>query len=119
MATELDSDKRYFGWRDESKATLFFSVRVNNALDIPRITGVAYEDLPVFLKHYNMKGYNGNSLLDRLDPVDENVKNPWDKLNLNVIVPMSKRTFHRLRKEMGLAKVVNFEEHFDTESGGF
>jgi len=71
------------------------------------------ENLPIFLQNYKMKGYNGNSLLDRLDPVDEEVIDPWSSLKLGVILPLSKRMFNRLRKESGLEKVTDLSKFFD------
>jgi len=115
VVSEYDDQNRYIGWGDEKRATLFFMIKIQNALDIPNVTGVMLKDLPVFLRHYKMKGYNGNSILNRLDPVDERIQNPWDKLNLNVMIPITKRLFHKMRKEQGLPKVTNFNDEFPTE----
>lgn len=112
IVTPRGSDNRHPGWADGSKATLFFKITVGNALDIPKVTGIALEDLPVHLRHYKMKGYLGNSTLNRLDPVDAYIRSPWDEVCLNVIVPLSKSMFTKLRAELGLPKITDLSQHF-------
>lgn len=111
-ATDIDYTVRYPGWNSESYATLFFLVEVHNANDICKLTGLSLEELPIFLQHYRMKGYVGNSILDRLDPVDEHIRLPWDKLGLDLIVPLTKRDFNRMRKEAGLHPIKDYSTDF-------
>lgn len=72
------------------------------------LAGCRVEDLPWGLQRYYVnEPYHGNSILNRLDPMDWVPKNPWKNLNLRVIVYLTKRAFNGLRKELGLPKFVS------------
>lgn len=69
-----------------------------NAFELALLAGVKVSQLPDVLQHYEISTpYTGNHLLDRIDPLEWALKNPWQDLNLQVSVPLSKR---------GLAKIV-------------
>jgi len=53
--------------------------------------------MPIFLQTYlKSELYGGNSILDRLDPMDWVPTNPWRKVNFNVIFYFSKRGWNKL-----------------------
>jgi hypothetical protein len=61
--------------------------------------------------------YIGNSILERLDPSDWVLKNPWVQFSnsvrgfpIRVIVALSKRGVNRMRKELGLER-FDWENH--------
>ena len=46
----------------------------------------------------------GNHILDRVDPAEWALHNPWNDLNFNVVVQLSKRAYNRVRKELGMER---------------
>jgi hypothetical protein len=69
--------------------------------------GLPLKDMPWPLEFlYKEDPYDGNHILDRLDPQDWNLKNPWKKLRTNVRVFSCKRHFNARRKALGLPKIV-------------
>jgi len=74
------------------------------------ILGMPYEDLPWQLQRWltNTKPhYEGNSILDRLDPAVWRLHSPWGGRNfdLAITVSLSKRGVNRLRKDLGLPRI--------------
>lgn len=64
------------------------------------LCAVEVDQLPDVLQHWTqIETYNGNHILQRLDPLDWAVHNPWAKLEFKVSVFVSKRIFARLTKE--------------------
>jgi len=60
------------------------------------------EDLPIFLQHkYDKDPYTGNHILDRIDPMEWIVRNPWKELTLGVVFMMTKKVYNALRKSAG------------------
>lgn len=60
--------------------------------DIALMVGKEIADLPDVLRHWRYeKQYAGNHLLDRLDPVEALVHDPWAKLPLQANLYLSKR----------------------------
>jgi len=50
--------------------------------------------------------YEGNPILDRVDPAVWRLRSPWgDKFDLGITVSLSKRGVNRLRKELKLKKI--------------
>jgi len=67
------------------------------------LAGVEEQDLHWALKHwFRDESYRGNPILDRLDPEDWVIKNPWQKLHFRVGVALSRRAFNERRKHLGL-----------------
>ncbi len=67
------------------------------------LCGVEVRDLPWGLQHwYKGAPYYGNSILDRLDPEDWVLSNPWLKLDLRVMVALSRTAYKERRKRVGL-----------------
>lgn len=93
---------KYYCPITKSKATLKQTFVVRTPDEISLITGIPIDELPEPLQHYGDEPYSGNPILNRLDPMDWVVDNPWKKLYLNVVVPLSKTGFMRRRASMGL-----------------
>jgi hypothetical protein len=65
--------------------------------------GMEKKDLPWYMQHwYSQEPYDGNCILDRLDPVDWVLDNPWMKCKWRVGIALSKRAFAARRKALGL-----------------
>jgi len=67
--------------------------------------GLPVDKLPWQMQHWYPSGvepYSGNAILDRCDPVDWVLENPWTRFSFRVGVPFSKRAFNARRKALGL-----------------
>lgn len=67
--------------------------------DLAELAGCLVSDLPDVLQHWSRKEHSGNHLLDRLDPMDWALRNPWAKLRLNVVICLSKRGLAHCQKQ--------------------
>jgi hypothetical protein len=68
-----------------------------NAFEVALLAGVKVSQLPDVLQHYDLsENPSGNHLLNRIDPMDWALKNPWQRLSLQVGVPLSKRGLTRI-----------------------
>ncbi len=108
------------GCYDNGKlATLYFEFIANIPHEISILTGVPVTDLPVQLRDYysTYEPYGGNCILDKLDPMDWVVKNPWRKLPIGVGVYLSKSAFQARRKALGLdpVKPAELDKYRDKE----
>jgi len=91
-------------------ATLFLHFVPKTMHGLAAILNCKVKDLPDVLQHWwQGEEYTGNSILDNIDPMEWVVKDPWKKLRFNVVIPISRRAFKKLRKEFGLPP-VNFDE---------
>ena len=85
------------------KANVYALFTPNNPVALADLAGVTVKDLPVWLQHWYLnEPYDGNSILDRLDPLDWVLHNPWRNLRFLVHIPFAKSNFHRARKALGL-----------------
>lgn len=67
------------------------------AEEVALLCNCAVEDLPLELQHWDLRDtYKGNSILDRIDPMEWVVKNPWHKLDLRILLCVSKRGIKQL-----------------------
>jgi hypothetical protein len=101
--------------RDDVKATIFTHIAVTVPESISTVTGVPVEKLPWPFRYYNCGDpYVGNYILNRLDPANHELHNPWvpghrnrhGGLNLNIGIFHCKRAFNARRKALGLTKKV-------------
>jgi hypothetical protein len=93
----------------ETRASVFTVVQPNCPEALAEVCGVDVEDLPWQLQHWSPdtgEVYKGNSILDRLDPEDHEIENPWHRLVLAIHVALSRRAFDRRRKALGLPRKV-------------
>lgn len=87
---------------DQSEeAQLFISLDVSSVFDVMTITGLRLEDIPAELHHRGVETYTGNSILDRIDPLSD-IRNPWDKLKLSFVLPVSLKMFKEKRRLLNL-----------------
>lgn len=57
------------------------------------------EDMPDVLQHWNKyEPYVGNHILNRIDPLEWMIENPWLELNTKIQIHLSKRAFNNLKK---------------------
>lgn len=83
------------------QAQLFISLDVSSVYDLMTLTGLPLEKIPVELRHRGIDIYTGNSILDRIDPLSH-IRNPWDKLKLSYVLPVSLKAFKDFRRKRGL-----------------
>jgi len=98
------------GWRcvDRGvKASVFYRITVNCPEGLAALLGVEIGDLPWPLQetYWGEEPYHGNSILDRCDPEDFTLENPWIKgFNLNISAGFSKNAANARRKKQGLPR---------------
>jgi hypothetical protein len=92
----------------DAKATYEVVFYPSNAEELAVLAGVAVDELPDVLQHWSLaKDYIGNSILDRIDPMNWHAHDPWRKLNLKVRVPLSIRGLAKVEKAPGLPPLSN------------
>lgn len=76
------------------------------------VTGLTFEEVPLELRHRGIDTYTGNSILDRIDPLSD-IRNPWDRLKLSYVLPVSLKAFKEVRRSRGLPipKATEFEAY--------
>lgn len=93
--------------RKDVTATIFSVVAPTCAEALAFVLGVKVEELPWQLRHWNKeRPYTGNNILNRLDPEDWVLNNPWDKFRVVIGIALSKNVVHARRKELGLPRAV-------------
>ena len=90
-----------------TRATIFTVIEPDNPRALALLLGIPEARLPWPLQHWTThEPYTGNSILDRVDPQDSRLDDPWRHLDLSLSVTLSKRAYGRLRKEHGLPPKV-------------
>ncbi len=91
--------------------TVFSSISPTCPAALALIFGVAESDLPWPLQHwFSSEPYDGNCILDRLDPIDWVLRNPWSDvhqyghLQLDLAIYLSRSGYHARRKALGLPR---------------
>jgi hypothetical protein len=83
---------------NDTVATYRAMFRPETASALAILAGVEVKDLPDVLQHWTLnKPYVGNNILNRLDPVEGEIHNPWMKLRLNVVIHLSKRAYAKIK----------------------
>lgn len=83
----------------DARASLLVYFNPTNPVELAWVAGCSVEELPDVLQHWSLfKHYNGNSILQRIDPMLWVTSNPWIKLDLRVRVPLSKRGLAQCEK---------------------
>jgi hypothetical protein len=86
-----------------TRATVFTSISPDNPRALALLMGIPEKKIPWPLQHWTTREpYTGNSILDRIDPQDSRLDDPWRHLDLTLTITLSKRAYNRLRKEHGL-----------------
>lgn len=75
--------------------------------DLLYLTGCETKDeLPDVLQNWRSNGWAGetigNSILDRIDPMDWVVKNPWGDLHFNVLLGVGKKHLAKVKKDLNI-----------------
>ncbi|HGN3115164.1 TPA: hypothetical protein ACKRQV_001248 [Pseudomonas aeruginosa] len=87
---------------DNERAQVFISLPVTNALDLVNLTGVSWDKLPEELQHFGMPEVGGNSILERLDPL-QSLTNPWRFFAPRFVVPVGLNGLKAFRRVHGMA----------------
>ena len=88
-----------------ARATVFTTISPDNPRALALLMGIPEKRLPWPLQHWSTREpYTGNSILDRVDPQDSRLDDPWRHLDLTLSISLCKRAYNRLRKEHGLPK---------------
>jgi len=86
-----------------TRATVFTIIQPDNPRALALLMGLPEKKLPWPLQHWTThEPYTGNCILDRVDPQDSRLDDPWRHLELRLTISLSKRAYNRLRKEHGL-----------------
>ena len=86
-----------------TRATVFTIIQPDNPRVLALLMGTPEKKLPWPLQHWTThEPYTGNSILDRIDPQDSRLDDPWRHLELRLTISLSKRAYNRVRKEHGL-----------------
>ena len=100
-----DYDKNYnvCALDPPTRATVFTSISPDNPRALALLMGIPEKKLPWPLQHWTTREpYTGNSILDRIDPQDSRLDDPWRHLDLSLAITLSKRAYNGLRKEHDL-----------------
>lgn len=90
----------YFN-KTPSSITIRFIPTCTEAL--AKICGCEIADLPEPLQHWYMHElYIGNSISQKIDPMEWVVRNPWNDLKLDFHIHLSKTAYNNLRKKYNL-----------------
>lgn len=69
------------------------------------LCGVPMAELPWQMQHwYKDEPYYGNSILNRVDPAEWAMENPWRQCTFKIGIPLSKAAIQKRRKVLGLPR---------------
>ena len=129
---KFENPRRGYEWKDPSKhwystgsvfcvnhpdviATVHTGFKVTCPQGIAAVLGCKVEDLHFGWQNWFVdEPYSGNSILDRIEPSDWVLHNPWSTLSPGVLLSTCKSCFHQKRKELGLPE-KRLVERKDTE----
>lgn len=95
-----DEPRCYF---TDVRAYWFTAIKPRNSVDLAYLCGVEVSDLPDLLQHWHNRDdepYTGNSILNRIDPLEWAIHPPWQRESFMVKIYLSKRARTRLMKEL-------------------
>lgn len=105
----MDRQWKPYCYRTGKAATVFAQFRLMTPFAVADVCGVKFDDLPFFLKQYYVnEPYIGNSILERLDPMEWKAENPWRELDLGVAFLMTKTRYNELRKAAGRKRFTDW-----------
>jgi hypothetical protein len=91
-------------------ATVWAHFTPKTPVSLSHMANVPVKELPDVLQHwYQTERYDGNCILDRIDPLEWKCKNPWMEETFEVVIGLSKRQFNRECKKRGLP-ILNLKE---------
>jgi hypothetical protein len=86
---------KYYCYINGAVASIYSRFRVSTPADIAHLAGCKVSELPDVLQHWTPDGrYSGNSILDRVDPMEWVVENPWSKMGFDVVLFLSKSAYN-------------------------
>ena len=86
-----------------TKASIVGVFHPKTAEALAILCGCDVSDLPDVLQHWTQASlYEGNPILQRIDPMEWVVENPWRNLGMGVAIYLSKRAYNQLRKDLDL-----------------
>lgn len=86
-----------------TRANVFTVIQPDNPRALALLAGIPERKLPWPLQHWTTREpHTGNSIIDRIDPQDSRLDDPWRHLELRLTISLSKRAYNHLRKEHGL-----------------
>lgn len=87
-AGEFDQKCFFYG----TKPSHYFVLMPGNAAELALFAGCHPDELPDVLQHFSLRNrYSGNSILDRIDPMEWKIKNPWIGKDFRIRIALSKR----------------------------
>jgi len=87
------------GYLRPLRPSCWFMFRPNCPEALAVLCGVKVSELPIWLQHwYKDEPYHGNPILDRVDPEDWKLHNPWLDLDVSVGLALTKRGLKELQK---------------------
>jgi hypothetical protein len=107
-----EDKRRALCYISEQTAWIWSCITPIVAEDIAKLAG---KEVPEIIKNWTMlEPYEGNSILDRLDPVDWKLEDPWGKLKFTILVGLSRQEFNNLLRKYGLPhrKVDKYKSSF-------
>lgn len=87
------------------KSRVVVTISASNPMAISGLTGVGLNELPRRLQLFGLDGYTGNSILQRLDPVEDAV-NPYKSFKATATFGLSLEGLASLREIVGLKKMT-------------
>ena len=111
---QYDFRQREFFWRMDKSCFLTGGplilgarIRVDCAEEVAAVCGCETAELPELLQMYESDHphapYDGNSILERVDPMDWVIGDPFREFNFDIHIWLSKRGYLRLCKKHGTA----------------
>ena len=90
---------------NSTEARVLASFTPTTAPALASLCGRKVTELPDVLQFWTTSEiYGGNPILDRIDPMDWVVKDPWRELTLEVCLYLSKRSYARIKDSLPMAR---------------
>ena len=98
---DINSKGKRLCYLTEAAATYRALLKPETAADLAILAGCPVKSLPDVLQHWTCSDPQiGNHLLNRMDPMDYEVENPWRKISFEVNFYLSKRGLSRIEKDI-------------------
>ena len=100
LSDSVSGQDKYYCVINNSVATYRALFEPRGVDDIAMVTGIEKSKLPDVLQYWHKdRHYRGNHLLNRLDPLETIVNNPWMKMRVGIEFHLSKRAYNQLVKQ--------------------
>lgn len=89
----------YLCWLHGTASSWQALFQPQTAEDLAELAGCALSELPDVLQHWCInRNYEGNHLLDRIDPMAWALRDPWQKMRFRVLIHLSARAMNDICK---------------------